>query len=108
MTRLKSEQIACLAGIGEAMADITRPRLIQYPRLQMWDLHRISQQTRHMINRIAVPAGDVERVTGCERVFHRQTKRPRDIAHVYEVPLLLTVFENQRLLPVQQARAEIS
>ena len=104
---MESQQVARLADVGEAMADVTGPGLVQYPRLQMWDVHCLCQQTCHVIDCITVARGNIDGLTGNERVLHRQTKGARDIAHMDEVALLLAVFKDKRLLAVQQASTKI-
>ena len=60
-----------------------------------------------MIDRIAAAAANIDGMTSGKGVLHRQTKGSRDIAHMDEVTFLLAVFENKRLLAVQQACAKI-
>src|SRR5690349_99595 len=107
MVRLETQQVACLADVREAMPDVAGARLVQHLRLQMRDVHRLSKQAGHLLDRVTVPTANIDDVASSEGVLHGKTERARDVSHMHEVPLLLTVFKDQRRLSVQQTGTEV-
>src|SRR3954453_2160724 len=107
MVRLETQQVACLADVREAMPDVPGARLVLHLRLQMRDVHRLSKQAGHLLDRVTVPTANIDDVASSERVLHGQTKRAREVSHMHKISLLLTVFKYQRRLSVQQASTEV-
>ncbi len=106
MLRREAQHAARLGDVGEAIADIPRPGLLQDGGRHV-AVHRAGQHAGDLLDGIGPAAADVDDLVADPRLLECQAEGGGHVAHMHEIALLPAILEDPGRLAGGDAGGEI-